>query len=44
MGLVAPGQGAMGGGREGARVEEPKGPLGQVAVEGEVYGGGFGIP
>ena len=29
--------------REGSWVEAPEIPLGQAAVEGEVYGGGFGF-
>ena len=35
---------AVEGYRVGVRVETPKGPLGQVALEGEGHGGGFGIP
>ena len=44
QGLVAPDQEVVGRHREGARVEAPTGPLGQVAVEGEVYRGCFGFP
>ena len=43
-GLAAPAQEVVEGYRKGARVEAPKGPLGQMAVVGEVYRGGFGVP
>ena len=43
QGLDAPDQEAMGGRREGSRVEAPQGTLGQVAVEGEICGGSFGL-
>ena len=39
-----PDQEVVEGYREGTRVKAPKAPLGQMAVEGEVYRGGFGVP
>ena len=41
QGIVAPDQEDVEGNREGARVETSKGPLSQVAVEGEVHRGCF---
>ena len=43
QGLAAPDHEVVEGYRESVRVETPKGPLGQVAVEGENHGSGFGI-
>ena len=41
QGLAPSGQKAVDGCREGPRTEIPKGPLGQMAVAGEVHRGGF---
>ena len=43
LSLAAADSAAMEGYREGLRVEIPRGPLGQVAVEGEAYGGHVGF-
>ena len=44
QGLAAPDQAVVEGHREGTLVETPKSPLRQMAVEGKVYGDGFGFP
>ena len=43
QGLAPLDQKAVDGYREGLRTETPKGPLGQMAVAGEVHRGGFGV-
>ena len=44
QGLAPPDHEAMEGHREGVRVESPKGPLSQVALEEEGHGGGVKVP
>ena len=44
VGPSCPRSGSCEGYREGTQMERPKGPLGQMAMEGEVYRGRFGAP
>ena len=43
QGLAHPDLKVVEGDKEGVRVEIPKGPLSQVAVEGEGHRGGLGV-
>ena len=43
QGLATSDQEVVEGDREGSGVEAPEGSIWQVAVEGKVYGGGFGF-
>lgn len=43
QGLVPPDRKAVEGDREGMRAGTPKGPLGQMTVEGEGHRGSFGF-
>ena len=43
QGMGTPNQEVVEGHREGPGVETPQSPFGQVAMEGEIHRGGFGL-